>query len=72
MPELTPAQVLALAEAVRLPVSSDDLAEVTHRLNAFLDALAQLADLPLERVEPLPMLPDVSGPEAGVPPQGTP
>jgi len=72
MPELTPAQVLALAEAVRLPVSSDDLAEVTHRLNAFLDALAQLADLPLERVEPLPMLPDVSGPEGGVPPQGTP
>ena len=65
MPELTSAQVLALAEAVRLPVSADDLVEVTHRLNAFLEALAHLADLPLERVEPWPMLPDASGPEAG-------
>jgi Asp-tRNA(Asn)/Glu-tRNA(Gln) amidotransferase C subunit len=72
MPELTPAQVLALAEAVRLPVSPDDLAEVTHRLNAFLEALAHLADLPLERVEPLPMLPDANGPEAGAPPERTP
>ncbi len=72
MPELTPPQVFALAEAVRLPVSPDDLAEVTHRVNAFLEALAHLADLPLERVEPLPMLPDASEPEAGAPPDQTP
>ena len=49
MPELMPAQVLALADAVRLPVSGDDLAEVTNRLNAFLDALARLDDLPRAR-----------------------
>jgi hypothetical protein len=72
MPELTAAHVLALAEAVRLPVSPDDLAEVTHRLNAFLEALAHLAVLPLERVEPLPMLPDAIGPAAGAAPDQMP
>jgi uncharacterized protein Yka (UPF0111/DUF47 family) len=72
MPELTSAQVLALAGSLRLPVSPDDLAEVTHRLNAFVDAMAALADLPLERVEPLPMLPDASAPEADRPPGRTP
>jgi Asp-tRNA(Asn)/Glu-tRNA(Gln) amidotransferase C subunit len=71
MPELTSAQVRALAEAVRLPGSPDDLAEVTHRLNAFLEVLAHLADLPLERVEPVPMWPDAIGPEAGAPPDQT-
>src|SRR5262245_25667619 len=58
MTELTSAQVRILAESLRLPVSSDDEAEVTHRLNAFVDILAPLADLPLQTVEPLPALPD--------------
>ena len=48
----------AIAEALGLPVTPDDLVEVTHRLNAFLDALAPLADLPLERVEPLAAPPE--------------
>ena len=51
-------QVRAMAEALALPMPDDDLAEVTHRLNAFLAALAPLAALPLDTVEPLPVLLD--------------
>lgn len=58
MPDLTTEQVSALATALGLPLTPDDLAEVTHRLNALLEALAPLGDLPLETVEPVPVLPD--------------
>jgi len=54
--DLTSEQVGALAAALGLPVTPDDLAEVTHRLNALIEALAPLAELPLERVEPVPGL----------------
>ena len=47
-----------MAASLGLPVTPDDVAEVTHRLNALLEALAPLADLPLDTVEPLPILPD--------------
>ena len=57
-PGLTTDQVAAMAAALGLPVTADDVAEVTHRLNALLEALAPLADLPLETVEPVPMVPD--------------
>ena len=53
MTDLTPEQVGALAAALGFSVTADDVAEVTHRLNALLDALAPLADLPLETVEPV-------------------
>jgi hypothetical protein len=54
MPDLTHAEVAAMASAAGLPVTPDDLVEVTHRLNAFLEALAPLAALPLEAAEPVP------------------
>ena len=54
MSDLTTADVAALAAALGLPVTPDDLVEVTHRLNALVEALAPLADLPLETVEPVP------------------
>jgi Asp-tRNA(Asn)/Glu-tRNA(Gln) amidotransferase C subunit len=57
MPDLTQAEVAALANAAGLPMTPDDLAEVTHRLNAFLEALAPLAALPLDAVEPVPFIP---------------
>jgi hypothetical protein len=60
MPDLTTEQVAALAAAAGVPLPPDDVVEVTHRLNALLDALAPLADLPLETVEPLASLPDPS------------
>jgi hypothetical protein len=58
MADLSPAEVRALAVAVDLSLTDDDLAEVTHRVNAFVDALAPLAALPLDTVEPLPLAPE--------------
>ena len=62
MTDLTREQVGALAAALGLPVTSDDLTEVTHRLNALLEALGPLRELPLEAVEPVPGLGDLSAP----------
>ena len=56
MSDLTSEQVGALAAALGLPVTPDDLTEVTHRLNALIEALAPLGELPLETVEPVPSL----------------
>ena len=58
MAELTPETVRALADAAGLPLTDDDAVEVTHRLNAFLVALAPLSTLGLESVPPLPLEPD--------------
>lgn len=58
MSDLTTEHVAALAAALGLPVTPDDLVEVTHRLNALVEALAPLADLQLETVEPTPTLAD--------------
>jgi hypothetical protein len=46
MRELTESQVQALAQALDLPLTAEDTAEVTHRLNAFIEALEPLTDLP--------------------------
>ena len=54
MPELTESQVRALAEALDLPLTPADAVEVTHRLNAFIEALAPLADLPPGGPDPVP------------------
>ena len=54
MADLTEDQVRALAQALALPMTPEDAAEVTHRLNAFIEALAPLAELPPGGPEPLP------------------
>ena len=54
MPDLTQAEVAAMASAAGLTVTPDDLVEVTHRLNALLEALAPLGALPLDAAEPVP------------------
>ena len=58
MADLSPDQVRALAAAAGLTLTDDDLAEVTHRVNAFVEALAPLGGLPLDSVEPLPITPE--------------
>lgn len=60
MADLTEAEVRALAQALQLPLTADDAAEVTHRLNAFIEALAPLAELNAEGVDaaPAPVDPD--------------
>lgn len=62
MSDLDPDQVRGLAAAVGLLLDGEDLAEVTHRLNAFVDALGGLAALDLSEAEPSPAVPpDASG-----------
>jgi hypothetical protein len=58
MTDLSPEQVRALAVAAGLPLTDEDLHEVTHRVNAFVGALAPLAGLPLDTIEPLPTEPE--------------
>ena len=60
MADLTEAEVRALAQALQLPLTPEDAAEVTHRLNAFIEALAPLAELPAGDPEPVsvPVDPD--------------
>lgn len=60
MTDLTTGEVGALAAALGLPVTPEDVTEVTHRLNALIEVLAPLADLPLEKVEPVPIAGDSS------------
>ena len=57
MTELTSDQVRALAAAAGLPLDDPDLAEVTHRLNAFVEVLGGLAALDLTDAQPAPALP---------------
>ncbi len=54
MADLTRDDVRALARALGLALDDGDLAEVTHRLNAFFDALAPLGRLPLAGADPAP------------------
>lgn len=41
-------------------MTAEDLVEVTHRLNGLIEALAPLATLPLDTVEPVPAPRDLS------------
>lgn len=59
---LTPDQVATLAQAGGLRVSTEDLPEVTVRVNAFLHGLVPLDDLPLESVQPISALPHPAEP----------
>jgi hypothetical protein len=56
--DLTAEHVRGLAEALGLSLPAEDLAEVTHRLNGLLDALAPLQALPIDTVDPVPALPE--------------
>jgi hypothetical protein len=58
MADLGHGDVLRLAASLSLPLDGEDATEIAHRLNAFLDALAALDTLPLERVEPWPIRPE--------------
>jgi hypothetical protein len=58
--DLTENEVRALARALQLSLTAEDAAEVTHRLNALIEALAPLTDLPSGGPEaaPAPVDPD--------------
>ena len=61
MADLTESEVRALARALDLPMTDADAAEVTHRLNAFIEALAPLAEVNTEGLEPTPAPVDPDG-----------
>jgi Asp-tRNA(Asn)/Glu-tRNA(Gln) amidotransferase C subunit len=64
MPDLTHAQVQTLAQAAGLAITDpEDLEEVTHRLNALLEALATLEDLPLGPLDQVQAIPTLQHPE---------
>jgi hypothetical protein len=53
MPDLTPADVRAQLAAIGLtPLDDDDLAEITHRVNAINEAVLALDHPELESQEP--------------------
>jgi hypothetical protein len=59
MSELTESQVRALAQALQLPLTAEDTTEVTHRLNAFIQALDPLTELTADaETPPAPIDPD--------------
>jgi len=54
MADLTETEVRGMGRALGLDIAAEDLAEVTHRLNAFIEALAPLGDLAADGPEPAP------------------
>ena len=62
MADLNESEVRALARALELPLTDADAAEVTHRLNAFIEALEPLMELDADGPEatPAPIDPDAA------------
>jgi len=61
MADLTESEVRALARALALPITDADAAEVTHRLNAFIEALEPLVELEgVAEATPAPIDPDAA------------
>ena len=57
MVDLSQDEVLGLAKVAGMPIIPEDVEEVTLRLNALLETLTELDQLPLDGVQPLPALP---------------
>jgi hypothetical protein len=56
MADLSATEIIALANAARVKIPSELLAEVSNNLNGMLEALAAI-DVPgLDEVEPLPII----------------
>ncbi len=56
MSDLTKQEVSALGHAVGLEIPDPELTEVTHSLNALLEALNEINPPGLDAVEPLPII----------------
>ena len=56
MPDLTDAEVLALAKASNIPIPDDLLPEVRESLNGLLEALEALDEPDVSGIEPLPII----------------
>ena len=56
MPDLTDAEVLALAKASDIAIPDDLLPEVRESLNGLLEALATITEPDVATIEPLPII----------------
>jgi hypothetical protein len=56
MADLTKEEVMALGHAVGLEIQDPELTEVTHSLNALLEALNEINPAGLNAIEPLPII----------------
>jgi hypothetical protein len=56
MADLTKEEAMALGHAVGLEIQDPELTEVTHSLNALLEALAKINPPGLDAIEPLPII----------------
>jgi hypothetical protein len=56
MADLTKEEVIALGHGVGLEIQDPELTEVTHSLNALLEALNQINPPGLDAIEPLPII----------------
>ena len=56
MSDLTKEDVMALGRAAGLEIPDPELTEVTHSLNALLEALNEINPPGLDAVEPLPII----------------
>ncbi len=56
MPDLSPDEVRIQLRALGLaPLDDDDLAEVTHRINAINEAVLALDHTDVDRIDPMPV-----------------
>ena len=56
MTDLSNSEVRALAKAVGLEIDEPDLTEVSYHLNALLEAMDDIQEPGLQKVEPLPIV----------------
>ncbi len=56
MTDLSNSEVRALARAVGLEIDERDLTEVSYHLNALLEAMDDIQEPGLQKVEPLPIV----------------
>ena len=56
MSDLTEEDVMALGRAAGLEIPIPELIEVTHSLNALLEALSKINPPGLDAIEPLPII----------------
>lgn len=54
MADLQESEIRAMGATLGLTMTREDLVEVTHRLNAFIEALLPLTELAVDGPEPVP------------------
>lgn len=59
MGDLTTEDIMLLASWLAIPVTDEEVAEVTARYNTIMEAMRQFDDLPWPETEPIPWFADI-------------